>query len=125
LQQCCLGGNANPGLVLENPSIDEAPTAAVLIGMDASLVVDPSDGRRGPQTCAIVLSVIICSGFPPEFSTVVRYPPWSCRCRHALRRNRPHEILALVIGVETDFLNHALRGCPAESGLICDDGENP
>jgi hypothetical protein len=31
----------------------------------------------------------------------------------------------LVIGVEPDFLNHALRVCPAESGLICDDGENP
>jgi hypothetical protein len=30
-----------------------------------------------------------------------------------------------VIGVEPDFLNHALPGCPAESGLICDDGENP
>jgi hypothetical protein len=30
-----------------------------------------------------------------------------------------------VIAVEPDFLNHALRGCPAESGPICDDGENP
>ena len=30
---------------------------------------------------------------------------------------------ASLVTVEPDFLNHGLRGHPAESGRICDDGE--
>jgi hypothetical protein len=41
----------------------------------------------------------------------------SCSAQH-------HGILALLIGVDPDFLNHAPRGRPAENGLICDDDEN-
>jgi hypothetical protein len=59
----------NPGVVLEYPSIDEAATPVVQpMGTDASIVVD---------TCAVVFSLVTCSGFPAEFFTVVRYLPGS------------------------------------------------
>ena len=84
------------------------------------------DGRVVPQPALSSFPSSLAPGSPPEFFTAVRYSALvmtlpSCSAQNIALM----ESSLRVIAVEPDFLNHALRGCPAESGLICDDGKNP